>query len=270
MGDARVGRRIRLILTLVVAAAIAAACGGNGILPSPSTLFTDVNACGAVSGVVTGEATIVNGSSCNGGGASVALLIMKDKNGDPYGSCSGSVISSTAILTAAHCLYDVGSLTINFGSKEIKAASFSYSPDYDPDRFDSIDVGVVISPTPLGQPIVPILSSRDATVGETAVIAGYGQAGLASAGTTLRAGTVSVSKVGAVFLETSAGVSNSGACPGDSGGPALVSVNGGWTVAGITSTLAGPCVVGTNTFLSVRNATVRDFILSKAPDAAQR
>ena len=113
---------------------------------------------------------------------------MKDKNDKSYGSCSGSVISATAMLTAAHCLEDVGSLTINFGSKEIKAASFSYSPDYDPDRFDSIDVGVVISSSPLGQPIVPILSSRDANVGETAVIAGYGQAGLASAGRTLRAG----------------------------------------------------------------------------------
>jgi hypothetical protein len=270
MGDKFSSRRVRVLATVGLAAAIGAACGGSGILPAPSTLFTNVNACGAVSGVVTGDAAIVNGTACNGGTASVALLLLKDKDGKTFGSCSGSVISSTAVLTAAHCLHDTGSVTVAFGSREIQAASFSYSPDYDPNRLDSIDVGVVIAPSALNQPVVPILSSRDANVGETAVIAGYGQSGLASAGDTLRAGTVTVSKVGPVYLETGAGISGSGACPGDSGGPALVSVNGVWAVAGITSTLSGPCVVATNTFLSVRNSTVQSFILSKAPDAARR
>ncbi len=258
-----------MLAILGLAAVVGAACGGSGILPAPSTLFTNVNACGAVSGVVTGDAAIVNGTACNGGTASVALILGTLKDGSRF-SCSGSVISSTAVLTAAHCLADATSISINFGSREIQAASFSYSPDYDPNRLDSIDVGVIIAPSAIGQPIVPILSSRDANVGETVVIAGYGQSGLASAGDTLRAGTVTVSKVGPVFLETGAGISGSGACPGDSGGPALVSVNGVWAVAGITSTLSGPCVVATNTFLSVRNATVQSFILSKAPDAAQR
>jgi V8-like Glu-specific endopeptidase len=272
MRDQVTGLRASALAAVGLAAALAAACGGSSsIVPAPSTFFTNVNACGAVSGVTTGDAAIVNGTACTSGTASVARLLMtKENETKPYASCSGSVISSTAVLTAAHCLVDAGSVSISFGSKEIQAASFSYSPGYNGTAPDSIDVGVIIAASPLGQPIVPILSSRDANVGETVVIAGYGQDGPAAGGDTLRAGTTKVSQVGSLFLETNAGVSGSGACPGDSGGPALVSVNGFWTVAGITSTLAGPCVVATNTFLSVRNATVRSFILSKAPDAAQR
>ncbi len=79
-----------------------------------------------------------------------------------------------------------------------------------------------------------------------------------------------MSEVGTYYLVTNAGLNGSGACPGDSGGPVLVSIDGYWAVAGATSTLAGPCVVATNRFANIRNPTAWSFILSKAPDAATR
>jgi len=271
MRDQFIGHRTLLFVTLGLAAALSGACGnGPLIVPSPSPLFpSGVNSCGAISGLSAGDLAIVNGSSCTPGTASVALLSLKDSDNNLRATCSGTVISSTAVLTAAHCLDGTASVTISFGAKSIPAASFAYSPDYDGTASKSIDVGVVIASAPLGQPIVPILNSRDAAVGETAVIAGYGQDLLGqTAG--LRAGATTLTEVGAVFLQTQAGISTAGACPGDSGGPLLVSVGNTWTIAGVTATLAGPCVLGTNNYLSVRNATARSFILGKVPDAVQR
>ncbi len=273
MRDQLFSRRIRLLTALGLATAIAAACNsGNQNVPGPTTPSgpTTLTPCGVVSGQTAGSVAIVNGSSCSDSTASVAYLKLKDKGGSVYASCSGTVISSTAVLTAAHCLVDTGSLTINFGAKEIPAASFAYSPDYNGTASDSIDVGVVIASSPLGQPIVPLLASRDAKVGETVVIAGYGQSTLGAGAGTLRAGATSMSEVGTYFLVTNAGSNGSGACPGDSGGPVLVSVDGYWAVAGATSTLSGPCVVATNRFANLRNPTAWSFILSKAPDAARR
>ncbi len=266
-------RRIRLLAALGVAAAIAAACNsGNQSVPGPTSPSgpTTLTPCGVVSGQTAGSVAIVNGSSCPDSTASVAYLKLKDEDDKFFATCSGTVISATAVLTAAHCLEGTSSLTINFGSKEIPAASFSYHPGYNGVDSDSIDVGVVIASSPLGQPIVPLLASRDARVGETVVIAGYGQVRSARGAGTLRAGATSMSEVGTYFLVTNAGLNGSGACPGDSGGPVLVSIDGYWAVAGATSTLSGPCVVATNRFANIRNPAAWSFILSKAPDAARR
>jgi len=272
MRDQLFSRRTRLLAALGLAAAIAAACGsGNQNVPGPTTPSgpTTLTPCGVVSGQTAGSVAIVNGSSCADSTASVAYLKLDLKDGG-HATCSGTVISSTAVLTAAHCLADTSSLTINFGSKEIPAASFSYHPGYKGTDSDSIDVGVVIASSPLGQPIVPLLASRDAKVGETVVIAGYGQSTLGAGAGTLRAGATSMSDVGTYFLVTNAGLNGSGACPGDSGGPVLVSIDGYWAVAGATSTLSGPCVVATNRFANIRNPAAWSFILSMAPDAARR
>ena len=272
MADQLFGRRTRLLAALGLAAAVGAACrSGNQDVPGPTSPSgpTTLTPCGVVSGQTAGSVAIVNGSSCPDSTASVAYLKLELTDGKKA-SCSGTVISSTAVLTAAHCLEGTSGVTINFGSKEIPAASFSYHPGYKGTDSDSIDVGVVIASSPLGQPIVPLLSSRDARVGETVVIAGYGQSTLGAGAGTLRAGATSMSEVGTYYLVTNAGLNGSGACPGDSGGPVLVSIDGYWAVAGATSTLSGPCVVATNRFANIRNPTAWSFILSKAPDAATR
>ena len=265
---------------LVAALALLTACGGSAVdtstAPSSTTPTLPIaQACSAITtasnpGVVTPQ--VVNGSDCTGAVSPVVLLNMKDAGGQQLASCSGTVVSPHGIVTAAHCLEGgVGSVQVFRGSGvPLPSASFAPWPNYSQSDPNSRDVGVVITADPIGIVPIPLLTSRDAAVGETAVIAGWGkdQNGLLS---TLRAGVAIISSVDATQLQTQFTSNLSSVCQGDSGGPLLLQQGGVWSEAGIisaNSTLA--CSFGGNFYTSIRNADVRNFILSHIPDAELR
>src|SRR5215831_10644451 len=86
-----------------VALLLFTACGGESSStpssPSPTPTTPVSAACGAL-----GQTAIVNGTECSHATSPVVILNMKDASGLQTGSCSGTAISSRAILTAAHCL----------------------------------------------------------------------------------------------------------------------------------------------------------------------
>jgi hypothetical protein len=266
----------RITAAVVALALVATNCGGGGssstpTTPTPTPLPSGTSACGVISGQASSALAIVNGTTCSGATASTALIFLVGSDGFGLGFCSGTVISQTAVLTAAHCLdEDVAKVRVNFGGvKEFTTTSFKASPDYNGTASSSIDVGVVFTTEPMGQPIVPILSSRDPIVGEAAVIAGYGQ-DLFGESRILRAGSTSLSVVGPVYLQNNYGATSSSACSGDSGGPILVSVNGTWAIAGVTSAVSGNCVSGANFYANLRNSAARSFVLGLVPDITQK
>jgi V8-like Glu-specific endopeptidase len=194
---------------------------------------------------------------------------MRDSFNSPTGACSGTVIAPRAILTAAHCIPGtVRSVRMFLGSgAEVVAESFVAHPDYRGGT--SSDVAIVIMPQPIGRTPIPLLLSRDARVGETAVIAGWGRNQL-DIPSTLRAGVTTISASGSL-LETQFSASVSSVCSGDSGGPILLSEGGVWSVGGVTSaTSANVCNTGTNFYVPIRPPSISSFITSHVPDAAQR
>jgi secreted trypsin-like serine protease len=251
-----------------------AACGGGGSStpssPSPAPTTPISAACGALGQTVSGATAIVNGAECSTANSPVVLLNMKDSDALQSGSCTGTVIAPRAILTAAHCLPSTtASIKVFLGvGPELNAASFAPHPGYNGGT--TLDVGVVLMPDDIPRTPIPLLLSRDARVGETAVLTGWGKdaTGVTS---TLRAGVATITAVTALTLQTSFSANFSSVCQGDSGGPILLLESGVWAIGGVisaNSTLA--CSFGDNFYANIRQPDITSFVLGRVPDASRR
>ena len=272
--------RVPGILAIALGSTLFAACGGSSgssspSSPSPAPTTPGVDACAAIAGTSsTASADIVNGSGCSTAASSVVLVNLRDSSNFPLGACSGTIIGPRSVLTAAHCLGNgVSSVQIYLGVEDgtlRTAASFAAYPGYREGDPNGLDVGVVSFASNIGRAALPVLLSRDARVGETAVIAGWGN-DLNQNAATLRAGAASITVVGGTLLQTQFTTSASSVCQGDSGGPLLLQEGGAWAVAGIVSAnTTTACASGANYYANVRNSNISAFILDKAPDAFRR
>lgn len=266
-------RRSASAVTALLALAVAA-CGGSSsplTSPGPPPAVTPTDACNAIGGTRLGTTAIVNGADCSLGNSAVVLINLRNRQGDSLGACSGTVIAPRAVLTGAHCLdEDVAIARVWLGTgPEIVAESFVHYPGYGPGS-SLPDVGVLRMREDLRPAPVPLLTSRDARVGETAVIAGWGR-DQSSVPATLRAGTAVISSVGPQRLETAFTSNASSICSGDSGGPILLSEGGTWSVAGVISaTSTAGCTTGTAFYVNLRNPSAQAFVLAHVPEAGRR
>lgn len=268
-------RASAVTIALIIGLAGSMGCGGGGssaaspTSPTPAPGLPAGGACGTLGG--SGSTAILNGTECPPGSSAVVLLNMRARDGVGVGACSGTVIAPRAILTAAHCLSgETAVVRVWLGSgSELPAQSFTAHPSYRGNGGSTMDVGVVVMAQDLGRTPIPLLLSRDARVGEPAVVAGWGR-DQSSIPATLRAGVTTITAAG-TLLETQYGAGVSSVCSGDSGGPILLSEGGAWAIAGVTSaTSESVCNTGTNYYVSLRNSSVSSFILGLVPEAARR
>jgi secreted trypsin-like serine protease len=207
--------------------------------------------------------------------AHVAVVEIKyDDDNDFIGSCTGTIIAPTVVVTAAHCTLPEAPATRNFNyrvfvgtdsttsdsSNWIPALKAVPNPAYDPNGVGTgagQDVGVVLLSRPIG--IDPIELNRaplDDSLTEVVAV-GWGNDD-GNKGTGLDVKRVATLPVVSISdQEVEAGEPGRSTCQGDSGGPWLTTIGGTTKMVGLTSFGLVGCI---DTGTATRVDKVMDFL----------
>lgn len=216
----------------------------------------------------------------------VGALVDYDSRGTAYAFCTGTLISPTVMLTAAHCNPGVAQVKVTFESQVTNAAvmyvgRYTAHPNYNGAQSDPHDIAVIVFDQPIAD-IVPAklpslnlfdtLKSNGLINGTRYTAVGFGgqERSFDGKGKPIIAyedkREWSVSAYGALNqawlrLSQNGAVGNGGTCYGDSGGPNFLGSADGETtvIAGTTITGDAQCVQS-NVIYRLDTASARAFL----------
>ena len=238
------------------------ACGGGGGGSSDNNTPT-ADACSAI-GL---SPKIIGGETCSNGSSAVVEVLL-DYGGGKVGLCSGTLVTSTKVVTAGHCFNRVNLGVYVRNGATIKASNVKVHPEYRVTA-EAVynDVAIVTLSRPLNLPTLPLLLSQDVHGGNTVQVFGYGRTDQTGTDGVLRGGDMRLNDADQNLLYAYYSDGNSNTCFGDSGGPATYTVNGRTGLVGVTSTGSGQnCDPGElSLFTNLQGSSVMNFLTENIP-----
>lgn len=243
-----------------------------------TTTTSGRDACEAI-----GLEKVANGEACSFGANPSASSLVRISVADTAGSvsvCTGVALTQTAVLSAGHCFSrGVTSLQLQtFGGVNAEGLVIVH-PGFDDREYEQgglliNDAAVIIADRALEVSVSPLLVSRPPDVGETAVVAGFGETAPGSGPSTIHAGDAVVTGVTGQHVVIQYEGDQAHPCRGDSGSPLLLQQGGREAIAGTVSQsdpsveLTNVCRPGDMTlYASTQDPSISNFILSVVPDA---
>lgn len=248
--------------------------GGSGSSGN-GTLST--NACGTLGlgtrEVATRENTrVINGATCTEAGSPIVEISLLESSGDAS-LCSGTLLTSTHVLTAAHCFFDeVRIASVAVGGQRVTASTVTVHPGVGivPGILAVFnDVAILTLRTPItNQPTLPLIVSESVDVGDIFGVFGFGLDENDELGE-LQGGEMRISEVTENHITALFDGSGSNSCSGDSGGPAVYTTTSGVTgiVGVVSSGTITNCTAGDNAiYANTQGASILNFITQVVPD----
>ncbi len=210
-------------------------------------------ACGSVDdtdiGTDVGQVdSPVIGGTTDTGDPSIVAIFAHPPNSNSGSLCTGTVIASQTVLTAAHCVdprvigngnvFDVYQGTY-FGtsSSRLSVSSVAYDTEFDLNHLENgHDIAVITLAKPTSLTPVPFNTQAlgSANLSTPVRVVGYGASTHRNTGAgTKRTATTRIASIYSLFVKI--GTSNQQTCHGDSGGPALQMIDGTERLIGVTS-----------------------------------